>query len=136
MHPVVQEEKSGCGFASVAALAGVGYADVKAVANSLGIYAEDTALWSETDYVRTLLEKFAIQCADTETPFSSWDELPEKALLSIKWKKIGGRNFWHWVVSWRGTNGLVVLDPKKALKNNIRTDFGRMRPKWYIKIIR
>jgi hypothetical protein len=25
-----------------------------------------------------------------------------------------------------------VLDPKKSLQTNRRTDFGRMKPKWYI----
>jgi hypothetical protein len=27
-----------------------------------------------------------------------------------------------------------VLDPKRALKSNVRTDFGRMRPKWFMRI--
>jgi len=29
-------------------------------------------------------------------------------------------------------DGAVVLDPKRALRTNVRTDFGRMKPKWYI----
>lgn len=134
MQPVIQEEKSGCGFASVATLAGVAYTDVKNVANSLGIYAEDRLLWSSTDYVRTLLKEFGVKCSKVETPFSSWDALPNKALLSIKWRKEKDKCFWHWVVSYRNSSGLVVLDPKKALKYNIRKDFGKMHPKWYIKV--
>ena len=53
MKPVVQQEITGCGIASVAALAGVTYREAKAVANRLGIYAEDSSLWSDTRYVRT-----------------------------------------------------------------------------------
>jgi hypothetical protein len=41
MKPVVQEERTGCGIASVAAIAGVTYARAKAAAASLGISAED-----------------------------------------------------------------------------------------------
>jgi hypothetical protein len=37
MKPVIQEEITGCGIASVAALVGVTYKQAKAVANSLGI---------------------------------------------------------------------------------------------------
>jgi hypothetical protein len=36
MKQVVQEELTGCGIASVAAVAGVSYSAAKAVANSLG----------------------------------------------------------------------------------------------------
>ena len=134
MKPVIQQEISGCGFASVAALAGIGYRDVKRVANAMGIHAGDRRLWSETGHVRTLLEHFGIDSAPGETPFGSWEALPEAALLSIKWHREGGRPFWHWVVFWRGPEGSVVLDPKKSLKTHVRTDFGRMHPKWYIPV--
>jgi hypothetical protein len=30
----------------------------------------------------------------------------------------------------------VVLDSKRTLRRHIRTDFGRMKPKWWIKIER
>ena len=48
MEPVVQEETTGCGIAASAALAGISYAEAKRTANALGIYADDTALWSES----------------------------------------------------------------------------------------
>ena len=41
MKPVVQEQRTGCGIAAVAALAGVSYAKAKAVAASLGISVHD-----------------------------------------------------------------------------------------------
>ncbi|WP_343808038.1 hypothetical protein [Marinobacterium maritimum] len=134
MKPVIQEEISGCGIAASAALAGVSYAQAKAVANGLGIYAEDKVLWSETAYVRRLLNEFGITCAATELPFSSWEKLPERALLAIKWRLIDGRPFWHWVVFVRNGEDSFVLDSKKSLKCHRRRDFGRIKPKWYIPI--
>ncbi|PAU89121.1 hypothetical protein CK507_05485 [Pseudomonas sp. WN033] len=56
MHkPVVQEEVTGCGIASVANILGKTYAEMKAIANAMGIHASDTSLWSDTQYVRRLL---------------------------------------------------------------------------------
>lgn len=134
MKPVVQLDRTGCGIASVAVLAGVSYAHVKRVANRLGIFACDSRLWSETGYVRRLLKQYGIRPAGTEVPFTSWEALPDLALLAIKWRKEQGRPFWHWVVFWRGPRGLVVLDSKRALRRHVRTDFGRMKPKWFIPV--
>ncbi len=44
MKPVIQEELTGCGIASVAALAGITYQQAKSIANRLGIFAEDQQL--------------------------------------------------------------------------------------------
>ena len=51
MKPVVQLERTGCGIASVSAIVGLSYTQVKSIANSLGIFAHDESLWSETAYV-------------------------------------------------------------------------------------
>jgi len=134
MSPVVQQEKTGCGIASVAALAGVSYAQVKAQANKLGIFTEDPRLWSDTNCVRTLLARFGISVSKKERKFVSWHNLPDLALLAIKWHRENGNPFWHWVVFVRENELTYVLDPKKALKKNKRTDFGRMKPKWYIEV--
>lgn len=134
MEPVIQEEPTGCGIAASAALAGVSYAEAKQKANTLGIYAEDTALWSETEHVRTLLRKFGISTSPNETPFKTWESLPDKALMAIKWRTEKGKPFWHWVVFIREDGQAKVLDSKKALKSNIRKDFGRIKPKWYIQV--
>lgn len=136
MKPVIQEELYGCGIACVAALAGVTYKQAQATANKLGIFAEDRRLWSETHHVRTLLEHFGIRASSAECEFQSWESLPTLALLAIKWNPGLGRPFWHWVVFWRGPEGAVVLDSKKALRTNIRTDFGRVKPKWFIELHR
>ena len=134
MEPVVQEETTGCGIAASAALAGISYAEAKRAANALGIYADDTALWSETDHVRKLLQEFGLSVSLKETPFDSWDSLPDKALLAIKWHVERDKPFWHWVVFVRERGEAKVLDSRKALKANVRRDFGRMKPKWYIEV--
>lgn len=134
MNPVVQLERTGCGIASVATVAGVSYRRAQRTANRLGICADDRRLWSETGYVRRLLHHYGIRPSNTEASFVSWQALPDLALLAIKWRKVGGHACWHWVVFRRGPNGPVVLDSNRALRTNIRTDFGRMRPKWFIAV--
>ena len=136
MNPVVQEEPTGCGIASVAALAGVSYETVRQTAAGLGIHAYDTALWSDTEHVRRLLGAFGLGAAPDERPFSSWEALPDCCLLAIKWRLTGEKAFWHWTVFHRGEDGPVVLDPKKTLQSNIRRDFGRMKPKWHIPVFK
>lgn len=136
MKPVVQRERTGCGIASVATLAGVSYPQAKRAANRLGIVTEDPRLWSETQPVRDLLKHFRLRAANGETPFVSWAALPEVALLAVKWHREQGTAYWHWVVFWRSPGGPVVLDSKQALRCHTRTDFGRMKPKWWIAVQR
>lgn len=136
MRPVIQAETTGCGIASVAALAEINYADAKNVANHLGIRAQDERLWSETAHVRKLLAHFGFRALSGERPFRSWDALPDLALLAIKWHLEKNRPFWHWVAFVRDENGGYVLDSKKALRRHKRTDFGRIKPKWYIEVKR
>jgi len=134
MKSVIQKEKTGCGIASAAALAGVSYDRAKAKAARLGIYAADPKLWSDTKYVRALLRRLRISVSGREQKFQSWDKLPDRALLAIKWRLEKGTPFWHWVVFVRETGSAYVLDPKKGLKKNKRRDFGRMKPKWFITV--
>lgn len=134
MKLVIQQEKTGCAIASSAALAGIPYKKAKSIANGLGVYAEDSTLWSETNYIRKILKKLNIKISKIETPFESWEALPERALLAIKWHMEKGKPYWHWVVYVRENNNEYVLDSSKRIKNNKRTDFGRIKPKWYIKV--
>ena len=134
MKAVIQEEISGCGIAAVAALAGVSYGQAKRRANSLGIYAQDSSLWSDTDYVRRLLKTYGLHASSGETPFRDWENLPDRALLAINWHQENGTPFWHWVVFFREGDDVYVLDSKKALKQHCRRDFGRIKPKWFIPV--
>ena len=134
MHSVIQEEKTGCGIASVANILGKTYSDMKHIANSMGIFAEDESLWSNTQYVRNMLSQFDVETSASEIPFESWNALPDLALLSIKHHQENGRNFWHWVVFKRFEGNAYVLDSASYLESNIRTDFDQMQPEWFIEV--
>ncbi|KEI72928.1 hypothetical protein [Endozoicomonas elysicola] len=134
MKVIVQKEATGCGIASVANILGIEYSDMKEVASNLGIYASDTSLWSDTQYVRCMLSASGVDTSDEEIPFTTWEALPDLALLSIKHHQNGNRNFWHWVVFKREEGKAVVLDSASYLSDNIRTDFQVMQPKWFIEV--
>ncbi len=61
MTPIIQQDRTGCGIASVAGLAGVSYQEAKHATTSIGISIEDKALWSETTYVRSLLSYYGVK---------------------------------------------------------------------------
>lgn len=134
MRPVIQEDKTGCGLASVASVVGVSYRQVKDQAGQLGINVEDPKLWSATKYIRKLLTHNGISVSRQVTTFTSWDSLPPLALLAIKWHQFNQCAFWHWVVFYRGTQGPMVLDSKRELRTHCRTDFGRIKPKWFLTV--
>ncbi|HSA84635.1 MAG TPA: hypothetical protein VLE46_00515 [Nitrospira sp.] len=134
MKPVIQLERTGCGIAVVAAMAGVSYRQAQRTANRIGIFAHDRRLWSETAHVRRLLREYRLRPASTEQLFRSWSSLPNLALLAIKWHREQGQPCWHWVVFVRDHDGERVLDSKQSLKHHVRKDFGRMKPKWYMAV--
>lgn len=134
LSPIKQEEVTGCGIASVANILGLSYQSVKTQANLLGIYAEDTALYSNTAYVRLLLDYYLVQTHDQEMPFIDWQGLPDIALLAIKYYEQGGSSFWHWVVFKRISEQAYVLDSSQSLTQHLRRDFDAMKPKWFIPV--
>ena len=134
LTPVVQEEKTGCGIASVANILGKSYQQMKVIASLMDIYAEDKSLWSDTEYVRRLLTNAGISISPKEMSFDSWDKLPDTALLAIKPHCIDGINYWHWVVFKHIDGQPVVLDSASYLPCNLRTDFDAMQPKWFIAV--
>ena len=71
MKVIIQEEKTGCGIASVANIVGESYRSVKEKANGLGIFAEDESLYSDTQYVRNLLSEYDVNALSVESPFQS-----------------------------------------------------------------
>ena len=135
MRPVIQEEKTGCGIAALACILGKSYEEMKTIANSMGIYATDEFLWSDTKYIRRLLKANNFETGCEEIPFQTWCELPAIALLSINHYKEKGRNYWHWVVFNRTDEKAIVFDSASYLSSNIRNDFESMQPKWFIKVI-
>ena len=117
-------------------IARVSYRQAQRSVNRLGIYVDDRRLWSEVGHVRRLLRYYGCYAAETEVPFRSWQALPDLALLANKWHRHGGRSFWHWMVFVREHGRSMVLDSKQSLKQHVRTDFGRMKPNWYVSIQR
>ena len=134
MNAVVQEERTGCAIACVAALAGTTYPAAKKAAALLGVSAKAPVLWQATRPVRKLLAHFGLHAGPKEERFVAWEHLPNQALLATKWHVEKTGPAWHWVVFVREGPHAYVLDPKKALRTNLRTDFGRMKPKWFIEI--
>ena len=131
---MIQKERTGCGIAASAAVAGVSYDRARTVAASLGIDATDKTLWSDTVHLRRLLGRFGRRVSSTTRPFQSWETLPDCALLAIKWRRERRGASWHWVVWVREKGVGCVLDSKRTLKTHVRRDFGRMRPKWYLTV--
>lgn len=134
LKSVIQEETTGCGIASVANILGKTYPEMKALANAMGIHASDKSLWSDTQYVRRMLSNAGVKTSADETPFESWDALPDLALLSIKHHQEEGKDYWHWVVFKRVGGQAFVLDSASTLASNIRQDFDAMQPKWFIAV--
>lgn len=134
LESVVQEETTGCGIAAVANILGRTYAEAKVIADTMGIHASDSSLWSDTEYVRRMLSSAGVETSNEEIPFKSWDTLPDLALLSIKHHQEEGRYFWHWVVFKRVEGQPFVLDSASYLPSNIRQDFEAMQPKWFIEV--
>lgn len=136
MKVVVQQEPTGCAIACAAMLAGVSYTTAKRAGLRLGITAADPSLWSNTRHLRQLLRHFQLRSAAGEKMFTGWKHLPDLALLAIKWHRTATGPAWHWVVFTRDHGDATgwVLDPRRALRNHRRTDLGRMKPKWFIRI--
>jgi hypothetical protein len=135
VNPVVQQDPTGCGIASVAALTGQKYTTVKKAAEQLGIDVSDARLWSETRHLRRLLAYYRVALGKTEETFTGWNALPARALLATKWHREKTGPAWHWVVFERTGTGARVLDSKRTLRRHRRTDFGRMKPKWFIRVL-
>jgi hypothetical protein len=134
MRPVIQQDRTGCAIACVAALTERRYSAVKTAAARLGIEITQRELWSDPRLMRRLLKYFRVKAGATEERFTSWADLPSCALLAIKWHREKRGPAWHWVVYVRDGSTCCVLDSKRALRNHRRTDFGRMKPKWFIRV--
>jgi hypothetical protein len=62
----VQQEINSCGIAAVATIVQKPYSKLLAVANSLGIFASDEWLFSNTEYRRRLLKQYSVHLANVE----------------------------------------------------------------------
>jgi len=134
MEAVIQEEKTGCAIASSAAISGMSYQEAKSIANSIGIYASDSSLWSESIHICNILKKIGIETECKEISFTKWSDLPSCALLATKWHIENNKPYWHWAVFVRDGKSEYVLDSNASLEQNKITNLSQIKPKWYIKV--
>lgn len=132
MKRIKQEHYSGCGLACVAMIVGKKYSTIRKTAHDLLNMADDHDLYTNSTHLIQLLSHFEIETSQKKIPFTSWEKLPEKAIVAINHNKES--DIWHWVVFQKNQHGTWVLDPKPTIKSDRRTDFNRMKPKWYIAV--
>lgn len=65
--------------------------------------------------------------------FKDWVHLPDMAILGINSRD--GGDSWHWVIFVREDYSASVIDPKRSVKANRRTDFGRMKPFTFLPVV-
>lgn len=124
---VKQVDTVGCGVACVASLAGVSYK--RALETALELFAWSKCSRTQSGQLRDLLEAFGIKTLRGRA-VRDWDALPLCSIVAINPRG----NDWHWVVHHRLHGDPVVLDPRSS--REARTDFGRMRLRSYIPILR
>lgn len=125
MKRVIQKDRTGCGLACIAMLAGRTYQEVRKAAVALNI-EKAGEFYTHAIHLKELGAVFNIHIpAKRWRVFRSWGELPDTALVAIN-PRDGGL-YWHWVVFMRRDGSEFVLDPRESVKTERRTDFGRMR---------
>ena len=132
MRRVLQQDPSGCGLACVSMLRNVSYSKVKKVALTLPNFDASSTFYTEAKDLRVLLRHLGVSCAKRLVSFSSWERLPECCILAVSFREADWT--WHWVVFRRNGADAYVLDPRPSVKANRRRDFGRLRPRWYLKV--
>jgi ABC-type bacteriocin/lantibiotic exporter with double-glycine peptidase domain len=121
---VRQIERTECGAACVAILAGVSLAKARTL---LGQSSEDKNNRTSTEDIRAALAKLQIRLG-RENYCTSWEKIDAKlqrGLLAVSDKNIGEPNqTWHWVVYDRVEGESPILDPQSKLE---RRKPGRLR---------
>lgn len=144
-----QENQRGCGLACVAMICDVPYKAVRKEfieQNGEPEYDYSPIRGSTTKRYGTTSTDLHLLFAANDVKsnqkllsFKGWDKLPDICILSVNHRKelMGGtkRSMWHWVV-YDGINE-VVYDPyiyNDKSRSNIRKDYKRMRPKYYLRV--
>jgi len=122
-----QFDTTGCGLACIATLANKPYTDVRKVAISKLGFDTDGDFYTKTEQLIKLGSLFGVKIsAKRRHQFKGWVHLPNSAILAINYNK--DSESWHWVVFRRVAYTAYVIDPRRSVKTNRRTDFGRMKP--------
>ena len=134
MKRVIQQDGTGCGIACIAMLAGIDYKSVKKLGLELFDIKSGDELYTTATDLRKLGQKFNLDVGGRRRKFKTFNSLPDLAILAINYRE--SNDTWHWVVFCRTASEEFVLDPKKAIKSEQRSDFGRMelKTKWFIEV--
>lgn len=140
----LQHDRSGCGLACVAMLAGIGYVQARTLARALAIgprpyrYRAGGGLrtaragWlTDARQLRRMLAVLRIRTR-AEREVTRWDQCDGDGLVAINARDDGT---WHWVVYLHGDGGRV-LDPNPRVRRDARRDFRRMRPARFVPVER
>jgi len=121
---IIQQDTTGCGLACIAMLAKTSYKKVKALAIKNLDFDNDGEFYTNTKDLVFLGKNYSIEIGSRRRKFKGYGHLPDKAILAINYKE--SSDTWHWVIYHRTRNEEYVLDPKKSIKTNKRTDLTRI----------
>lgn len=137
----LQHDRTGCGLACVAMLAGIGYAQARTLARALAIGPRARPAgagprsagegWrTDARQLRRMLAVLRIG-SGAERRVGAWRECDGDGLVAINARADGT---WHWVVYLHDAHAPCVLDPNPRVRRDRRRDFGRMRPSRYVPV--
>ncbi len=131
---IVQKDRTGCGLACIAMLAECEYSQVKKAYLELFERASNDEYYTRAPDLRKLGQAFSLDIGGRRRKFKNFQDLPKLAILAINYREDEGT--WHWVVFCRTADEKFVLDPKKSVKSERRTDFGRLakNTRWFVSV--
>lgn len=119
-------------MACVAIVAGVGYADAKAVVKSRPNRSGNSTYYAD---LRWALERYGVgfeMNGRRAFRFTSWADMPDRAIVAVECHPPWPGN-WHWVVFDRVDGAGFVFDP--ARRRGVRRDMNRIHGKSYMPIL-
>ncbi|WP_308318795.1 cysteine peptidase family C39 domain-containing protein, partial [Vibrio metschnikovii] len=114
MRRVVQQDRTGCGLACIAILAGTEYSNVKDRALDLFNLESSDEFYTNASELQKLGQEFNLNVGAKRRVFKGFNALPDLAILAINYRE--NEDTWHWVVYCRDEGNEFVIDPKKAVK--------------------
>jgi len=124
MRRVIQRDITGCGLACIAMLSGKSYSEVRKKAMDKLGFEDHGVFYTNTSQLVSLGREFSLNLGKRRRKFKGYDALPNIAILAINYREKS--DTWHWVIYHKSSTKEYVLDPKKSIKNNKRTDLSRI----------
>jgi len=135
MKRILQEDGTGCGIACIAMITGRSYQQIKDELIKMPGYSAKGPFYTDASELRALAKSQGVSLIKRKRKFKEWKLVPNGSILAIRFKEKNSEQEWHWVVFNRINGREFVIDPKKSIKTDQRTDFGRIKAKWYLPII-